>query len=104
MTVKLVQVSVHGRTYPVSSQTYVAEGSSRGKRSAEVMGGAAAVGSAIGGIFGHKKKKDAAVGGAAGAGAGAAVQGATNPEEVPLAPEAVVQFVLASPLGITLPQ
>jgi serine/threonine-protein kinase len=104
VTVKLVQVSVHGRTYPVLSQTYVAQGSSRGKRSAEVMGGASAVGAAIGGVFGHKKKKDAAVGGAAGAGAGAAVQGATNPEEVPLAPEAVVQFVLASPLGITLPQ
>jgi serine/threonine-protein kinase len=104
VTVKLVQVSVHGRTYPVSSQSYVAQGSSRGKRSAEVVGGAAAVGSAIGGIFGRKKKKDAAVGGAAGAGAGAAVQGATNPEEVPLAPEAVVQFVLASPLAISLPQ
>ena len=104
LTVKLVQVSAHGRKYPVSSESYVAEASSRGKRSAEVIGGATAVGSAIGGIFGHKKKKDAAVGGVAGAGAGAAVQGATNPEEVPLAPEAVVQFVLASPLGITLPQ
>jgi hypothetical protein len=62
------------------------------------------VGAAIGGIFGHKKKKDAAEGGAAGAGAGAVAQGATNPQEASIASEAVIQCVLDSPLTITLAQ
>jgi serine/threonine-protein kinase len=104
LTVKLVRVSVRGRDYPASSQPYVAQASSRGKRSGEVIGGASAVGAAIGGIFGHKKKKDAAEGGAAGAGAGAVAQGATNPQEASIASEAVIQCVLDSPLTITLAQ
>jgi hypothetical protein len=101
LTVKLVQVSVYGHKYPVSSDSYVAQGSSRGKRSAEVIGGATAVGSAIGGIFGRKKRKDAAVGGVAGAGAGTATQTFTNAQEVSIASETVIQFVLNRPLAIT---
>jgi hypothetical protein len=100
LTLKLVQVTVQGHKYAVSSDPCVVQGSSRGKRSTEVIGGAAAVGAAIGGIFGHKKKKDALVGGAAGAGAGAAAQGATNPQEVTLESETVIQFVLNRPLAL----
>jgi hypothetical protein len=100
LTVKLVQVSVSGQNYPISSQSYVEQGSSRGKHSAGVIGGAAAVGAAIGGIFGHKKKKDAALGAAAGGGTGAAEQQLTNAQEVVIAPEEVIQFVLSSPLSI----
>ena len=104
LTLKLVQVSVHGQPYPVSSYSYVAQGSSRGRRSAEVIGGASAVGAAMGGIFGHRKKRDAAVGGAAGVGAGTAAQGFSDTQEVRIASETVIQFVLSRPLAITQPQ
>jgi serine/threonine-protein kinase len=100
LTVKLAQVSVHGHKYPVSSDSYTVQGLSGAKRSAAVIGGAAAVGAAIGGIFGHKKKKDAAVGGVAGTGAGAAAQQLTNAQEVTIASETVIQFVLKRPLAI----
>jgi serine/threonine-protein kinase len=104
LTVKLVQVSVLGHKYPVSSNSYVEQGPSRGRRGAEVIGGAAAVGSAIGGFFGHKKKKNAAVGAAAGTGADTGVQELTDAQEVNIASETVIRFVLDRPLELPQPQ
>ena len=99
LVLRLASVSIHGKSYPVASDTYVKLGSSRGKRSAEVIGGAAAVGAVIGGIFGHKK--GAAGGAAAGAGAGTATQYATKGQPVTIASETHIDFTLRGPINVS---
>ena len=96
LQLQLVSLTIHGRGYAVHSAPFVKAGSSRGKRSAEVIGGAAAVGAVIGGIFHHKK--GAAEGAAAGAGVGSAAQFATKGDFVRIDPETKITFTLRSPV------
>jgi len=96
LQLQLVSLTIHGRGYAIHSAPFVKAGSSRGKRSAEVIGGAAAVGAVIGGIFHHKK--GAAEGAAAGAGVGSAAQFATKGDAVRIDPETKITFTLRSPV------
>ena len=97
---QLVSVSVGGRNYSVTSDPYEQSGGSRGKRSAEVIGGGAGLGALLGGIFGGGK--GAAIGAAAGAGGGTAVQVATKGQQVKIPSETRLDFTLQSPVTITL--
>lgn len=101
LQVELVSVNANGTDYDVKSGYYTKQGASRGKRSAEAIGGGAGLGALIGGLIGHGK--GAAIGAIAGAGAGTAAEEATKAPPVVIASEAKVDFTLKSPLTITLP-
>src|SRR5579872_3362735 len=90
VSLELVALVLAGRSYAVRSNLFQEQGASRGKRSAEVIGGAAAAGAAIGGIFGHGK--GAVTGAAAGAAAGTGVQYATKGPGVVIPPETRINF------------
>jgi len=98
LELRLVSVAVQGRLKPVASDTVAKEGLSRGKTTAAVVGGAAAVGGAIGGIFHHKR--GAAEGAAAGAGAGAGAEAATR-GEVEIPSETKLDFHLRSAVPVS---
>ncbi|HEV2388179.1 MAG TPA: BON domain-containing protein [Candidatus Acidoferrales bacterium] len=97
----LTGLSVAGQSYDISTDQYSAQSSSRGKRTAETVGGGAAIGAIIGAIAGHGK--GAAIGAAAGAGTGAAVQGLTKPQQVKVPSETRVVFHLAAPIRVIPP-
>ncbi len=99
LELELVKIKLNGKEYSVDSSPYVEEGSSRGKRSAKVIGGGAGLGALIGAVAGGKK--GAAVGGAIGAGAGTAVQASTHGEQVRVPAEAKVEFTLRSALTLS---
>jgi serine/threonine-protein kinase len=91
LELRLVALSVRGRLQTVQTDSFFQEGSLRAKTGAVVVGGAAAVGGAIGGIF--HKKKGAAGGAAAGAGAGAGFEESTR-GEVTIPSETRLEFHL----------
>ncbi len=93
--------TVNGSIQPVTTGDYSVAGSSRGKQSAERIGGGAALGAIIGAIAGGGK--GAAIGAGVGAGAGTAVQVLTNGQQVRVPSETVLQFSLAQPFTITVP-
>jgi hypothetical protein len=97
LELRLVALSVRGRFRTVQSDSFLREGSSRGKASAAVVGGAAAVGGAIGGIF--HKKRGAAEGAAAGAGAGAGSEAMTR-GDVTIPSETRIEFHLRTAVPV----
>ncbi len=68
LELELAAIIANGTTYDVTSSYYTVRGQSRGKRTAETVGGGAALGAIIGAIAGGGK--GAAIGSAVGAGAG----------------------------------
>jgi BON domain-containing protein len=88
-----------GKTYNLQTDQYKKQGSSRGKNTAEKVGGGAVIGSIIGAIAGGGK--GAAIGGAAGAGVGGGVQAATKGQQIKLPSETVLNFSLQAPLTVT---
>jgi BON domain len=100
LQLELIQVSVNGTPYNVSSGYYQQAGASRGRRTAETVGGGAALGAIIGAIAG--RGKGAAIGAGVGAAAGTGVQAATKGEQVKIPPETKIDFTLKSPVTITL--
>jgi serine/threonine-protein kinase len=98
LELRLVALLVHGRFRTVSSDSFLREGSLRSRTSAAVVGGAAAVGGAIGGLF--HKKKGAAEGAAAGAGAGAEAE-ATTRSEVTIPSETRIEFHLRTAVPVS---
>jgi hypothetical protein len=84
----LTTLSFNGKTYEIETDRYKTdrykkEGASRGKRTAETVGGGAAVGALIGGLTGGGK--GAAIGAGIGAGAGTGVQAVTKGQQETLA-------------------
>jgi len=94
---ELTRLTVHGRSYELSTNQFTREGASRGTRTAETVGGGAALGAIIGGVAGHGK--GAAIGAAAGAGAGTAVQAMTKGQQIRIPSETVLEFRLTAPVG-----
>lgn len=88
----LSQVTAGDRTFTIKTQALAKAGSSRGVRSAVVIGGGAAAGALIGAIAGGGK--GAAIGAAAGAGAGTGVQALTKSEQVQFPSETLLEFEL----------
>jgi len=99
LTVELSSFTYQGKTYEVSSSDVQEKGSSRGKRSAAVIGGGAALGALIGGLAGGGK--GAAIGAGVGAGTGTAVQAMTHGEQVKIPSETRLDFTLRDPVTVT---
>jgi outer membrane biosynthesis protein TonB len=99
LTVSLDSIAYQGKNYTIVSSDVQEKGGSRGKRSAAVIGGGAALGAIIGGLAGGGK--GAAIGAVAGGGGGAAVQGMTHGQQVKIAPETRLEFTLHAPVAVT---
>jgi len=95
----LSKITFGGKSYDVQTGEFTKQGASRGKRSAVVIGGGAAVGAVIGAIAGGGK--GAAIGAAAGAGTGTGVQALTKSEQIKLPAETLLEFQLKAPLTVT---
>jgi hypothetical protein len=100
LQLELVGLAVGSNTYSVESGRYEKQGASRGTRTAETVGGGAALGALIGAIAGHGK--GAAIGAAVGAGAGTAVQAGTHGQQVKVPSETKLDFTLKVPITVTM--
>jgi hypothetical protein len=98
VVMQLDSVSSGGRTYNLQTDQYKKTGSSRGKNTAEKVGGGAIIGGIIGAIAGGGK--GAAIGSAAGAGVGGGVQAATKSQQIKLASETILNFTLQAPITV----
>jgi hypothetical protein len=90
LTLDLMSVMVNGRMVDVNTETVTEESSSRGKRTAKVVGGTAALGTIAGG------GKGAAIGLGAGAAAGAGAEILTKGQRVKIPSESRLTFMLDS--------
>lgn len=100
LAVELVALTANGTSYQVRSSLYQKVGRSRSKRTAETVGGAAALGALIGAVIGHGK--GAAIGAGVGAAAGTGVQATTEGQQVRIPSETKIDFKLKAPLTVTL--
>jgi hypothetical protein len=101
LAVDLASVEVHGHRYAISSAAVEQKGSSgigANRRTAEMVGGGAALGTLIGAIAGHGK--GAAIGAVAGAAAGAGTQVLTKGKQVHIPAETVLRYKLDQPLHL----
>jgi hypothetical protein len=98
IVLQLDSISSGGKTYSLQTDQYRKEGKSRGKNTAEKVGGGAILGGIIGAIAGGGK--GAAIGTAAGAGAGGAAQAASKSQQIKLPSETVLNFVLQEPIEV----
>ncbi len=98
LQVRLDSIDLNGSPLPVRTavQTFSAKG--KGKRTAVMTGGGAALGGIIGGLAGGGK--GAAIGLAAGGGAGAGGSAFTGNKDIVLPPESVIGFELTHSLEI----
>jgi hypothetical protein len=97
---ELVKLEFRGQSYPLVSSTYSMAGGSRGKNTAEKVGGGAALGAIIGAIAGGGK--GAAIGAGVGAAGGGVYQGATHGQQVRIPSETKLDFQLDQPVTITV--
>jgi hypothetical protein len=103
LTLDLQSVTVDGNTYFVSTEDLRRSGGREGiganKRTAEMVGGVAALGTLLGAIAGGGK--GAAIGALAGAATGAGVQVLTRGKEVRVPAETVLNFRLDQPVTLS---
>jgi len=99
LAVELTNLSMGGKNYELHTEEFRREGASRGKNTAEKVGGGAALGAIIGGIAGGGK--GAAIGSVIGGGAGGGVQAATRGQQINLPTESQLNFQLASSVTVT---
>ena len=98
LAVRLTRVEIRGMGYTISTDTYGGTQKGKGKRTAVVTGGGAAVGALIGGLAGGGK--GAAIGAGVGAGGGLAASGATGGKNVEFPSESSITFKLKGPITI----
>lgn len=98
VVLQLDSITSGSRTYNIQTDQYKKQGSSRGKNTAEKVGGGAALGAIIGAIAGGGK--GAAIGAAAGGGIGGGVQAATKGQQIKLPSETVLNFTLQAPVTV----
>jgi hypothetical protein len=98
VVMQLDSLTSGGKTYNLQTDQYRKTGSSRGKNTAEKVGGGAVIGGIIGAIAGGGK--GAAIGAAAGAGVGGGVQAATKGQQIKLPSETVLNFTLQAPITV----
>jgi len=99
LALELVRMDLQGKSYGLVSNEYTQTGSSRGKRTAETVGGGAAIGAVLGAIIGHGK--GAAIGAATGAGAGTVAEAVTKGQQVKIPSETKLDFVLDQPVEVS---
>lgn len=98
VVLQLDSITAGSKTYNIQTDQYKKTGSSRGKNTAEKVGGGAAIGAIIGAIAGGGK--GAAIGAAAGGGVGGGVQAATKSQQIKLPSETVLNFTLQAPVTV----
>ena len=98
LTLALSTITVNGRPIDVTSTDVKSESSSRGKRSAGVIGGAAALGAIIGAVAGGGK--GAAIGAGSGAVVGTGAEVLTSGQKVKIPSETRLTFRLQSPVQL----
>ncbi len=98
LTLQLARLDFQGTSYNLSSDDYHDVGKSRTTRTAETVGGGAAIGALIGGILGHGK--GAAIGAGVGGAGGAATEEATKSPQVHIASETKLTFTLQQPVAV----
>jgi hypothetical protein len=101
VVLQLDSISANGRSYSLQTDQFKKEGSSRGKNTAEKIGGGAILGGIIGAIAGGGK--GAAIGTAAGAGVGGGAQAASKSQQIKLPSETVLNFTLQAPVTVIKP-
>ena len=97
----LATVTVDGKQYAVSTvnlEEKGRQGLGKNKRTAEFVGGGAAIGGVLGAIFGGGK--GAAIGAGAGAGGGVLAQAATKGGSIKVPADSILTFKLDAPLQI----
>jgi len=95
---QLDRMKVGDKYYNIQTDQYSKKGSSRGKNTAEKVGGGAALGAIIGAIAGGGK--GAAIGTLAGGGLGGGAQAASKSQQIKLPSETVLTFTLQAPLTV----
>jgi hypothetical protein len=98
LTLALVSISVNGQPVPVTSSDVKTESSSRGARSAGVIGGGAALGAIVGALAGGGK--GAAIGAASGGTLGAGAEVLTKGQTVKIPSETRLTFRLQTPIQL----
>ena len=98
VVLQLDSLTSGGKTYSLQTDQYRKEGSSRGRNTAEKVGGGAILGGIIGAIAGGGK--GAAIGSAAGAGVGAGAQEVSKSQQIKLPSETVLNFTLQAPITV----
>ena len=97
---ELVKLEYRGQSYPLVSSTYSMVGDSRGKNTAEKVGGGAAIGAIIGALAGGGK--GAAIGAGVGGAGGGVYQGVTHGKQVRIPSETKLDFQLDQPVTVTV--
>ena len=98
LSVRLDSITINGSNMQVQTEAKTFTQKGKGKRTAVVTGGGAALGGIIGGLVGGGK--GAAIGLAAGAGAGAGGSALTGNKEIVLPAESALTFELSQPLEL----
>jgi len=98
LQVRLDSINLNGAEVPVQAAARSFTEKGKGKRTAVITGGGAALGALIGGLAGGGK--GAAIGAAAGGGAGAGGSAFTGNKEIVLPAESAVSFELTQPLEV----
>lgn len=98
LTLSLMQIMVNGRMVDVSSGDVSQASSSRGARSAKVIGGATALGAIIGAVAGGGK--GAAIGAGSGAAVGTGAEVFTKGQRVKIPSETRLTFTLQQPIQL----
>lgn len=98
LSIKLTRLEVRGKGYMIATNTYGGTQKGKGKRTAVVTGGGAAIGALIGGLAGGGK--GAAIGAGVGAGGGLAASGTTGGKNVEFPAESQITFTLAEAITI----
>jgi hypothetical protein len=98
LSLKLNSIEVGGKAHSIQTSAIVQSAKGKGKRTAVLAGGGAAVGALIGGLAGGGK--GAAIGALAGGGAGTAGAAFTGNKDIVLPAESAVSFKLDAPLEL----
>jgi hypothetical protein len=98
LQIKLNSIMVDGKERSIETSAVTRAEKGKGKRTAVITGGGAAVGAIIGGLAGGGK--GAAIGALAGGGAGAAGSAYTGNKDIVLPAESAVSFKLEAPLDL----
>ena len=101
LILELTELSVSGKTYPLSTSDYTETGASRGRRTATTVGGVATLGAIVGAIAGGGK--GAAIGAATGAAVGTGAAVLTRGQVLHIPVETILEFRLQKPLTVDVP-